>query len=130
MSRWVFSACVALAVWGAAATVRGADAELETLGAKSRKQLIQAVIAAGHRDNPAALPVLEALRERRLRVDETGRLYAVPPEGGTALSLARGIGEPAGERSLRKPRLNNLVRRSLQPVIALLELHSDDREVR
>ena len=130
LSRWVFSACVALAVWGAAATVRGADAELETLGAKSRKQLIQAVIAAGHRDDPAALPVLEALRERRLRVDETGRLYAVPPEGGTALSLTRGIGEPAGERSLRKPRLNNLVRRTLLPVIALLELQSEDPEVR
>ncbi len=121
---------MAVLVCGAAAAVRGADAELETLGVKSRKQLIRAVVAAGHRDDPAALPVLEALRERRLRVDETGRLYAIPPEGGAALSLTRGAGEPAGERSLRKPRLNNLVRRSLQPVIALLELHSDDREVR
>ena len=130
MSRWVLSACLALLVCSAATVARGADAELETLGAKSRKQLIQAVVEAGHREDVAALPVLRALRERRLRVDETGRLYAVPPEGGAALSLTRGAGEPAGERSLRKPRLNNRVRRTLLPVIALLELHADDPGVR
>ncbi len=131
MTRSVLSSLVVLLLWGLPVDVaRGADTDLERLGAKNRKEILQSVIDAGQRDDPTALPVLEALRDRRLRVHESGRLYAVPPGGGAALSLTRGAGEPAGDRELRKPSINNQVRRILVPVIAQLQLHANDVEVR
>ena len=54
MSRWFLSACLVLLVCGVGTAVRGADAEVETLGVKNRKQLIQAVVEAGKRDDPSA----------------------------------------------------------------------------
>jgi urea transport system permease protein len=106
------------------------DRELEELGASSRRVIQRAIEAIGERDDVKALPALEALRDRRLRVDEDGRLYAVDPQTSEALSLTRGAGEPAGERRLRSPIINNRVRRVLLPVIGQLQLHSPDTAVR
>ena len=101
---------------------------LKGLGAKSRSHIRQTIGELGRLNDPAALPALEALGERRLRVDEAGNVYIVEEDGlRAALS-----GEPVGldPARLRTPRINNAIRRALRPVIAQLRLGSSQAEVR
>lgn len=109
---------------------------LKGLGAKSRSHIRQAIGELGRLNDPAALPALEALGERRLRVDEAGNVYISQEDGqndgqddGLRAALS---GEPVGldPTRLRTPRINNAIRRALRPVIAQLRLGSPQAEVR
>jgi urea transport system permease protein len=105
---------------------------LKGLGAKSRTQIKQAITDLGTLNDPAALPALEALGDRRLRVDETGTVYIQDKDGSLRDALS---GLPAehveiDESQLRTPRINNAIRRTLGPIIAQLQLNAPETAVR
>ncbi len=102
---------------------------LKGLGAKSRILIRQAISNLGRLNDAAALPALEALSERRLRVDEAGNVYIKTEDGSIRAVLSE---EPTAldETRLRTPRINNAIRRALRPVIAQLQLGSPDVDVR
>ena len=102
---------------------------LQGLGAKSRRDVRQAITALGTLNDPAALPALEALGDRRLRVDEAGLVY-IKAEDGSLRDALSGETVELDEAALRTPRINNAIRRALRPVIAQLELHAPDIAVR
>ena len=133
--RWALGLMLgaAFGIWAATASASDLQSALAGLGAKRRSDIKQAVVALGTLNDPAALPALEALRDRRLRVDAAGRIY-ISGEAGDTFSPALG-GGPVGPvgidvSQLRTPRINNVVRRSLRVVIAQLQLHSSDAGVR
>ncbi|WP_419785838.1 urea ABC transporter permease subunit UrtB [Pseudodesulfovibrio sp.] len=98
------------------------------LGAKSRTKIVSAIKTLGELGNADALPVLEALQDGDLRFDgDTAVITADGKEPVLALT-----GEPftGSVDSLYKPRINNMVRRAIKPVIAQLQLVSPKREVR
>ena len=105
---------------------------LKGLGAKSRSHIRQAIGELGRLNDPAALPALEALGERRLRVDEAGHVYISHEDEQDDGLRAALSGEPVGldPARLRTPRINNAIRRALRPVIAQLRLGSPQAEVR
>ncbi len=102
---------------------------LQGLGAKSRRDVRQAITALGTLNDPAALPALEALGDRRLRIDKAGLVY-IKDEDGSLRDALSGATVALDEASLRTPRINNAVRRTLRPVIAQLQLSSLDVAVR
>lgn len=106
------------------------ETHLQGLTAESRTKLKKAVTALGDLGNPAALPALEALHEKRLRVDESGRLIILHDLGDSGRDAITGELIEIQSLTLRKPRLNNTVRRALVLAIAKLKLKSDDPEVR
>lgn len=108
--------------------------ELETslrgLAAESRMQLKKAVTVLGDLGDPDALPALEALKEKRLRIDENGRLIILNDLGDRGRNaVAREVIETKS-LILREPRLNNAVRRALALAIAKLKLNSYTPEAR
>jgi urea transport system permease protein len=88
------------------------------------------VAAIGARNDPAALPVLEALRDRRLRADEAGTLYVVSGDGTTVRDAISGAATAVDAAQLRTPIVSNVVRRTLASVLSQLQLRSPDAEVR
>lgn len=103
---------------------------LRGLGAANPHEIEQAVTALGTRNDPQALPALEALRDRRLRVDEAGGVYLVNEDGATARDAVSGAPAAVEVSQLRTPVVNNVVRRTLASVLAQLQLQSPDVMVR
>ena len=103
---------------------------LNDLGNKSRSKIKIAVQKLGERGNPAALPALSALKNKHLSVSEEGKLVILND------SETEGVGALDGKKiditslKLRKPRINNSVRRHLSTALAKLKLNSKDRAVR
>lgn len=120
-------------VWMLSLSIAGAndfESTLKELGSKSRAKIKIAVQSLGEMGNPAALPALNALKAKRLAVTEEGFLIILnEPEdkGSDALS-----GEELDIKTLtlRKPRINNSVRRYLSTAIAKLKLNSTDSMIR
>ena len=115
-----------------ASTVEANEFEntLKDLGNKSRSKIKLAVKALGNMGNPAAISVMEALKEKRLRISDNDDLIILneaKDKGSDALT-----GQPVelGSLNLRKPRINNAVRRLLSTAIGKLKLFSDDPETR
>ncbi len=106
------------------------DDALSGLGSKNRKHIKASIQELAHLGDPRALPALTALLEKRLRADDEGRLYELV-EGSEQVLRPPG-GEPVASppASLRKPRINNAVRRVLGPAIAQLRLGSSDPAIR
>ena len=103
---------------------------LKDLGNKSRSKIKLAVKALGNMGNPAAIPVMEALKEKRLRISDNDALIILneaKDKGSDALT-----GQPVelDSLNLRKPRINNAVRRLLSTAIGKLKLFSDDPKIR
>jgi len=116
-----------------AATPALADAfsdALEGLGSKSRKQIRASIDELGVLGDVRAAPALEALLERRLRVDENGRLYILDEDGETLREALGGGVSALDPDDLRKPRINNAVRRAAKPLLGRLQLASPDVEIR
>jgi urea transport system permease protein len=105
------------------------EATLERLGSPERADVKSAIAALGELDDPAALPALRALAERRLAVGADGRLFATGADG-TPAPLTRGDAPGPAAEELREAAINNAVRRVLSAVIAQLELQSSDPAVR
>jgi len=114
--------------------VTSSTADLQTslqgLGAANPSDIEQAVSAIGLLNDPAALPVLEALRDRRLRVDDKGALYIMNDDGTSTREAESSSPASIEGLQLRSPVINNVVRRTLLPVIAQLQLQSPDAAVR
>ncbi|GIT64567.1 MAG: hypothetical protein Ct9H300mP23_01940 [Nitrospinota bacterium] len=97
---------------------------LQDLGNKSRTKIKKAIKELGNQGNPAALPALEALKGNRLRISDDGILIILNESGDkgrNALSKKQVDLKPL---NLRKPRINNSVRRILSSTIGKLQLQS------
>ena len=103
---------------------------LKDLGNKSRTKIKKAIKELGNQGNPAALPALEALKSNRLRISDDGILIILNESGDkgrNALSKKQVDLKPL---NLRKPRINNSVRRVLSSTIGKLQLQSSDPSIR
>jgi len=103
---------------------------LQDLGNKSRTKIKKAIKELGNQGNPAALPALEALKSNRLRISDDGILIILNESGDkgrNALSKKQVDLKPL---NLRKPRINNSVRRILSSTIGKLQLQSSDSSIR
>ena len=103
---------------------------LKDLGNKSRTKIKKAIKELGNQGNPAALPALEALKANRLRISDDGVLIILNESGDkgrNALSKKQVDLKPL---NLRKPRINNSVRRVLSSTIGKLQLQSSDPSIR
>ena len=111
----------------------GADdlqSALQKLATANPGEIERAVSDVGLRNDPAALPVLEALRDRRLRTGDGGTLYTVDNDGTTVREAVSGTVTSVAADQLRTPVMSNVVRRTLLPVIAQLQLQAPDPAVR
>lgn len=116
-----------------ALSVQAAENDLATLlkglGAKNRTQIRRTITDLGRLNDPAALPALQALGDRRLRVDQAGAVY-IQDEDGSLRGALSGLPAEVDASLLRTPRINNAVRRALGPVIAQLQLNAPEAAVR
>jgi|TARA_B100000959_G_scaffold119556_1_gene125654 urea transport system permease protein len=106
------------------------DSALRGLGNKSRAKLKVAVKRLGDIGNPAALPALVALKNKRLQVSEDGALIIIDESGDHGHDALSGKQVDIKSLDLSKPRINNSVRRVLSMAIGKIQLASDDPEVR
>ncbi len=106
------------------------DSALRGLGNKSRAKLKVAVKRLGDIGNPAALPALVALKNKRLQVSEDGALIIIDESGDHGHDALSGKQVDIKSLDLSKPRINNSVRRVLSVAIGKIQLTSDDPEVR
>ena len=125
----LFLVLVTLLVFPGETKAADLESALQGLTSKSRTTIKGAIVELGELGDSKALPALEALEGGLLMVAED-RLIILSPKGDTgkdALSL-----EPVNLDSLtlRKPRINNAVRRKLSPAIAKLKIRSEDAETR
>jgi len=121
-----------LACTSSISTVEANDFEstLKELGNKSRSKIKIAVQNLGDLGNPAALPALEALKDKRLGITEEGNLVILNKSGDQGNDFLSGEKVDIEFLKLRKPRINNVVRRSLSMTIAKLKLVSNNSAVR
>ena len=106
------------------------ESALKDLGNKSRSKIKIAVKLLGDMGNPAALPALEALRNKRLQISEGGALIILDESGDQGHDALSGKQVDLNSLELRTPRINNSVRRVLSVTIGKLQLTSDDSDVR
>lgn len=103
---------------------------IQSLAQKNRKKLIQAIKNTSHLNDPAILPVLEALKNKRLRYDQDKNIYIYEPDKDRLTNAITNEVITGKSASLMKPRINNVVRRVLVSVIALLKMSSSDGATR
>ncbi|MBM4254598.1 MAG: urea ABC transporter permease subunit UrtB [Deltaproteobacteria bacterium] len=103
---------------------------LQGLAATSLAEVEHTLAEIGLRNEVSSLPVLEAFRDRRLRVDESGTLYIVSEDGASVREAVSGAAATVAIDQLRTPVVSNMIRRTLLPVIAQLQLQSADPAVR
>ena len=103
---------------------------LKELGSKSRSQIKIAVKTLGELGNPAALPALNALKSKRLAMTINGKLVILNESEDQARDALSGEKLDIKISTLRKPRINNSVRRHLSTAIAKLKLNSENSLVR
>ncbi|HKU42238.1 MAG TPA: urea ABC transporter permease subunit UrtB [Polyangiales bacterium] len=121
--------CVALGFSGLAAADGGElDALFAKLASDDRALMGEAISGLGKRDEPAALAVLLALRDGKLRADAAGKLYVSADAG--LLDARTGKPAAADQASLRNVTTNNVLRRQLGPALAELGLKARDPAVR
>ena len=124
-SIFVFSILIVSRAWG-----NELDEVIGHLGSKKIKEIKQAIQDIARMDQPQVLPTLFALKDRHLRVDEQGQLFILSDDETTLINAITKEKVSAEDRQLRIPRINNSVRRLLSPVIAQLQLQSDDPSIR
>ena len=103
---------------------------LKDLGNKSRSKIKKAIKNLGSQGNAAALPALEALKGNRLRVSEDGALIILNEAGDEGQDALTKKQVDLKSLSLRKPRINNSVRRVLSATIGKLQLQSSNPVIR
>ena len=106
------------------------ESALKDLGNKSRSKIKLAVKRLGNMGNPRALPALEALKNQRLKISEDGALIILNAVGDQGHDALNGNPVDLNSLTLRKPRINNSVRRVLSVAIGKLQLTSNDPEIR
>ncbi|MFQ5717142.1 MAG: hypothetical protein ACE5GQ_08580, partial [Nitrospinales bacterium] len=106
------------------------ETAMQELGSKSRMTIKRAAAKLGNIGDISALPALEALRSKRLRVEENGRLIILNEKGDAGVDAVTGKPVDLLNLELRAPRINNAVRRALATAIAKLKLKSEDADIR
>ena len=121
----------------------GADSELDSnpqlyqaklaklinqLAAKKRKTIKNAIISLGKVGDPAALPALIALQNRKLYRNDQGQ-SVIETDNGWLIAAGQAPYD-TDKSQLSSPRINNSVRRQLKSVIPILQLKSDAAEIR
>ena len=103
---------------------------LQDLGNKSRTKIKKAIKELGNQGNPAALPALQALKSNRLRISDDGILIILNESGDKGRNALSKKQVDLKSLNLRKPRINNSVRRVLSSTIGKLQLQSSDPSIR
>ena len=106
------------------------ELNIQELGSKSRSKIKVAVKKLGDLGDSAALPALIALKNKRLAITETGRLVTLNESESEGRDIFTGEKIDIGSLVLKKPMINNSVRRVLSTAIAKLKLSSDDPVLR
>ena len=106
------------------------EQSLKDLGNKSRSKIKKAIKNLGSQGNTAALPALEALKDNRLRVSEDGAIIILDESGEKGQDALTKEQVDLKSLSLRKPRINNSVRRILSTTIGTLQLKSSNPVIR
>lgn len=102
---------------------------LKGLVSKSRKTMIQSIAYLGELNDPSTLPILEALKAKALVTTKAGQIVILGKDKKTGRDIMSGE-TIAIQGRVKKPRVNNTVRRALSPVIGQLQLVSPDLDVR
>lgn len=103
------------------------DDAVQMLGSEDRTQVAQGIVALVATGHERGLVVLQALSDKKLKVDEKGQVFLDLPSGLVLASTGQ-PGVPSGK--LGTPMTNNAVRRVLSPALAQLSLGSKDVDVR
>ncbi len=127
---WFFSLLVCFTSFISIAEANDFESLLNDLGNKSRSKIKIAVQKLGELGNPAALPALSALKNKRLATTEEGKLVILNEPEDQGSDALTGEKLDIGSLTLRKPRINNSVRRYLSTAIAKLKLSSEESAVR
>ena len=106
------------------------ELNIQELGSKSRSKIKVAVKKLGDLGDSAALPALIALKNKRLAITENGRLVTLNESESEGSDVLTGEKIDIESLVLKKPMINNSVRRVLSTAIATLKLSSDDPVLR
>ena len=129
--RAVFWGMIGLAVWSSrVAAAEGGElgALVAQLASDDRAAMAEAISGLGRSDAAAALPVLVALRDGKLRADAQKRVLISTDAGLVDALTAKPVAADKG--SLKSITSNNVLRRVLGPAIAELQLKSKDPALR
>jgi urea transport system permease protein len=103
------------------------EAAVPGLASASSDDIARAATAIATSADPRALPLLQALDDEDVKVTDSGRVYLKDASGGWKNAVT---GAPPGGDPLRDASVDNELRRTLDPLIAKLQLASPDPEVR
>ena len=106
------------------------EVTIQELGSKSRSTIKIAVKKLGDHGDPAALPALLALKNKRLAITENERLVILNESESKGRDFFTGDILNVESLMITKPMINNSVRRVLSTAIAKLKLTSDDPVLR
>ena len=127
---WFFVLVVCFISFISIAEANDFESLLNDLGNKSRSKIKIAVQKLGELGNPTALPALSALENKRLATTDEGKLVILNKEENQGIDALTGKKVDIESLILRKPRINNSVRRYLSAAIAKLKLRSEEPAVR
>ena len=127
---WFFALVVCFISFISIAEANDFESLLNDLGNKSRSKIKIAVQKLGELGNPTALPALSALENKRLATTDEGKLVILNKGENQGIDALTGKKVDIESLILRKPRINNSVRRYLSAAIAKLKLRSEEPAVR
>jgi urea transport system permease protein len=115
---------------GAHAADQDAASAINGLASKRRATILKSIEALSAMDDGRILSALEALQGKRLARDDAGRAVIIDETGRSAVYADDGEPFNGKIQSLKKPIINNRVRRRLKGAIAGLSLFAEKRETR
>jgi len=125
---WVTSLALVTTALAQEPALRSLSELLADLASNDRAAQQQAIVELGLvEDVDTALPVLEALRDGKLKFTDEGRVALQTSEG---LRDAIGGAPIKSGAAAREPLLTNLMRRAVGSSVAQLQLRADSRKVR
>ena len=127
---WFFVLVVCFISFISIAEANDFESLLKDLGNKSRSKIKIAIQKLGELGNPTALPALSALENKRLATTDEGKLVILNKGENQGIDALTGKKVDIESLILRKPRINNSVRRYLSAAIAKLKLRSEEPAVR
>lgn len=103
-----------------------AEKVVSSLATDDWKTVSEAVEQLGELEDPATLPVLQALGDRRLHYDDSDRVLIEDPATGAFSDAVTGEEVDIDPETLEQPVLTNAIRRGVRPLIGQLQIQSDD----
>lgn len=121
---------ILLVLFGSPALAQDPDTAINGLAAKSRKTILQSIDTISTVGHTNALEALTALGQKRLARDPQGRAVIIKKSGEVGLYADSGEEFTGDITTLKKPVINNRVRRRLKGAMAGLSLFSEEKELR